>query len=100
MKSSDRARQQLQCLGDELELTPEIKNDLLCFVREIIYSDPYSDTMAEARALKWRSQKYKSFCRLPPDADSLENHIKRANYLAYLYKHPILREHPSPVGKG
>ena len=100
MKSSDRAIQQLQSCGDEVELTPECMHKLVRFTRELIYADPHSDIMAEARALKWRSQKNKSFCRLPPDEDTLVNHLKRANYLAYLLKHPSLREHPSPVGKG
>ena len=92
--------QQLQSCGDQVELTPECMHKLLRFTRELIYADPHSDTMAEARALKWRSQRNKSFCRLPPDEDTLVNHLKRANYLAYLLKHPSLGEHPSPVGKG
>ena len=72
----------------------------MCFKRELIYGDPHSDTMAEARALKWRSQKKKGFCRLPPDKDTLTNHLKRVNYLSYLCKHPSVRVHPSPVRKG
>ncbi|KAI4830419.1 hypothetical protein KUCAC02_002049 [Chaenocephalus aceratus] len=56
--------------------------------------------MAEARAAKWRTIKKKSFIRLPPDADSLRQHCLRANYLAYLVRHPSLKHHPSPIGHG
>ena len=37
---------------------------------------------------------------LPPDADSLHQHCLRANYLAYLMRHPSLKCHPSPLGHG
>ena len=36
--------------------------------------------------------------RLPANDDSLEQHIKRANYLAYIQRHPELKQHPSPIG--
>ena len=36
----------------------------------------------------------------PPDADSLRQHCLRANYLAYLVRHPTLKHHPSPLGHG
>ena len=70
------------------------------FIREAVYDDFYSSTMAQARALKWRSQKSKSFCRLPPDQDALNHHIERANYLSYLFKHMHMEQRPSPIGKG
>ena len=38
--------------------------------------------------------------RLLPDDDSLEQHIKHANFLAYIQRHPDLRRHPSPIGHG
>ena len=44
--------------------------------------------------------KKKTFIRLPPDADSLRQHCLRANYLAYLVRHPTLKHHPSPLGHG
>ena len=66
LKSSHRARQQLECCGDELELTSECEKKLMCFTRELIYGDPHSDTMAEARALKWRSQKKKRLLQATP----------------------------------
>ena len=53
-----------------------------------------------SRATKWKKQKKKSLMRLLPDDDSLEQHIKRANFLAYIQRHPDLRRHPSPIGHG
>ena len=82
------------------DLEEECIQELLKFTREVIYGDFHSDTMGKARAMKWRSQKKKSFCRLPPDEDCLRNHVKRANYLAYLLRNPSLKDHPSPLGKG
>ena len=35
---------------------------------------------------------------LPPDDDCLKQHITRADFLAYIQRHPELRGHPSPVG--
>jgi len=37
---------------------------------------------------------------LPPDDDSLEQHIKCTNFLANIQCHPDLRWHPSPIGHG
>ncbi|KAI4808466.1 hypothetical protein KUCAC02_000525 [Chaenocephalus aceratus] len=94
------ARQQLSRCGDNLALTEEVLEQLFAFTRSIIYGDNKSKTMAEARAAKWRTIKKKSFIRLPPDNDSLRQHCLRANYLAYLVRHPSLKHHPSPIGHG
>ena len=56
--------------------------------------------MAEAHAAKWKTMKNKLFMRLPPDADSLRQHCLRTNYLAYLVRHPSMKQHPSPLGHG
>ena len=37
---------------------------------------------------------------LPPDDDCLKQHITNTNFLAYIQRHPVLRDHPSPVGYG
>ena len=41
-----------------------------------------------------------SLLRLPPDNDSLNLHIMRANYLAYIQRHVELINHPSPNSHG
>ncbi|CAJ1066758.1 hypothetical protein KUCAC02_002049 [Xyrichtys novacula] len=56
--------------------------------------------MADACASKWKTMKRKSFICLPPDADSLRQHCLHANYLAYLVRHPTLKNHPSPLRHG
>ena len=100
VNSSDRAKQQLQHCGLDKEIDEKDLQELMSFTRELVYGDFHSKSMGESRALKWRSQKKKSFCRLPPDEDSMRYHIKRANYLAYLLRNPSLRDHPSPIDKG
>jgi len=97
---SPMARQQLLHCGDSLDLKKEVLEDLFKFTRHVIYGDIKSSTMAEARTAKWRMMKKKSFIRLPPDVDSLHQHCLRANYLAYLIRHPSLKCHPSPLGHG
>ena len=56
--------------------------------------------MAEARIEKWKAMKKKSFIRIPPDADSLYQHLVHANFLTYLVLHPFLKRHSSPIGHG
>ena len=97
---SDRAKEQLEHLGEDLELEEDCAQELMKFTREVVYGDFHSCSMTESRANKWRGQKDKSFCRLPPDEDSLRQKLKRANYTAYLALNPKLKEHPDPVGNG
>ena len=92
------ARRQLLHCGDRLDLKEEVLEDLFKFTRHVIYGDTESSTMAEAHTAKWRMMKKKSVLRLPPDADSLRQHCLRANYLAYVVRHPSLKCHPSPLG--
>ena len=66
------ARQQLSRCGDSLHLEEEVEQELFAFTRQVIYGDKKSSTMAEARA----------------------------NYLAYLVRHPTLKGHPLPLGHG
>jgi hypothetical protein len=42
--------------------------------------------------------KKKLLMRLLPDDDCLEQHIKHANFLAYIQRHHDLRRHPSWFG--
>ena len=48
--------------------------------------------------MEWAKEK--SLMRLPPDNDSLNWHIMRDNYLAYIQRQPELLNHPSPIGHG
>ena len=73
---------------------------LFQFARHVIYGDNESSTAAETRDAKWKRMKKKSFTRLPSYADSLHQHCLRANYVAYLMRHPSLKHHHSPLGHG
>ena len=77
-----------------------VLNDLKSFVICYIYGDTQSSSLNLARATKWKRQKKKSLMCLFPDDDSLEKHIKRANFLAYIQRYPDLRRHSSPIGHG
>eukprot|EP00745_Piridium_sociabile_P040935 TRINITY_DN7979_c0_g1_i3.p1 TRINITY_DN7979_c0_g1~~TRINITY_DN7979_c0_g1_i3.p1 ORF type:complete len:449 (-),score=103.89 TRINITY_DN7979_c0_g1_i3:362-1708(-) len=94
------SRQQLLRCGDSLHLEEEVLEDLFQFTRHAVYGDKKSGTMADARVAKWKALKKQYFIRLPPDGDSLRQHCLRANYLAYLVRHPSLEHHPSPLGHG
>jgi hypothetical protein len=98
--NSHVARRQLSRCGESLDLEEEVVEKLFASTRHVIYGDNKSTTMAEARPVKWKSMKNKSFSCLPSDADSLCQHCLRANYLAYLVRHPSLKQHPSPLGHG
>ena len=49
------AQQQLLWCGDDLHLKEEVEVKLFGFVRNVIYSDSKSNTMAEGRAAKWKT---------------------------------------------
>ena len=44
--------------------------------------------------------KTKSTIRLPPDNDTLDQHLEKTNYITYCQIHYNLLEHPSPIGHG
>ena len=85
--------------GEGLPLS-NVLNDLKSFVICYIYGDTQSSSLNLVRATKWKRQKKKSLMCLLPDDDSLEKHIKRANFLAYIQRYPDLRRHSSPIGHG
>ena len=67
----------LKC-GESLPLNDDVLEDL----KNYMYGDAQSSSSDLARAAKWKGQKKKSLMRLPPDDDSLTQHIKHTNYLA------------------
>ena len=100
LSKSTEARSLISKCGDGLPLSDDVLNDLKSFVIRYIYGDTQSSSLNQARASKWKRQKKKSLMRLLPDDDSLEQHIRCANFLAYIQRHPDLRRHPSPIGHG
>lgn len=55
------------------------------FTIRVIYNDRNSKSLSEARATKWKQMKNKGTLRIPPDSDSFEQRLKRANYLSYIW---------------
>ena len=100
MATSAEACSLLLKYGESLQLSDDALNDLKMYVMRYVYGDVRSFSLDLLLAEKWRCQKKKSLMRLPPDDDCLKQHITRANFLAYIQRHPELRDHPSPVGYG
>ena len=90
----------LQNCGNALPITEDIMADLKAFIVKYVYGDKKSKTISESQALKWKLQKNRSILRLPPEDDSLELHLVRANCLTYIQKNYWLTVHPSPIGNG
>jgi len=67
--------------GESLTLSDDALND---FFIKYIYGDTQSFSLNQAHASKWKKLKKKSLICLLPDDDSLEQHIKCANFLAYI----------------
>ena len=99
LSKSTVARSLISKCGESLPLS-DVLNNLKSFVICYIYGDKQSSYLNLACATKWKRQKKKPLMRLLPDDDSLEQHIKRANFLAYIQCHPDLRRYPSPIGHG
>lgn len=83
MKSSE-ARELLKGLGKYLPVTLQTQKDLEQFTIKYVYKDRTSKTLAEARAKKWETMKRKSTLRIPPDTDSHNFKVTRANYQAFI----------------
>ena len=100
MAKSVEARRILSKCGESLPLNEDALNELVSYVIRFVYGDLHSSPLDLVRTAKWRGQKKKSLMCLPPDFDSLKQHIMRANYLTYIQRHLELRIHPSPIGYG
>ena len=100
MMKTPEARTFLTKCGENLLLNETVMDDLKSYVIRYIYGDLKNASLDQARANKWKMQKKKSFMHVPPDDDSVTQHIKRANYLAYIQRYPDIRMHHSPIGHG
>ena len=72
-------------LGKIIDITDSVCIDLELFTIRVIYNDQCNLCLNEARAKKWIKLKKKNTLILPPDIDSFEQHLKRANYVAYTW---------------
>ena len=99
LKDDDEGQQLLHHVGDQLELSDEVRNNMRKFVITKIYGEK-ATSCSDARASRWRKMKKKSLGRLPPDEDTLDHHLERTNYLSFCQKHYDLQQHPSPINNG
>ena len=76
---SEEARKLLQGLGKRLPVTADMQDDMEQFTIRYIYNDKTGKRLAEARAKKWEVMKKKSTLRIPPDSDSHNMKVTRAN---------------------
>ena len=86
-------------VGKKLPLSDSVRKVMNTFVIQAM-DDNKSETLGEARSVKWKSMKKKSTLRLCPVDDNLDHYCKRANYLSYIQLHPEVYNHPSLVGHG
>ena len=98
MKDAE-ARDLLSRVGRSIDLKDDVISDMRKFVLSKIYGENFP-TCAQARASKWHKLKKKKTSRLPPDDDTLLQHFKKVNYLAYCQLHFSLEQHPSLIGNG
>ena len=82
---SEEGRSLLQGLGKQLPVSEDTQIDMEQFTIKFIYKDKTSTSLAEARAKKWESMKKKATQRMPPDCDSHQMKVRRANYQAYIF---------------
>ena len=92
--------QLLQNVGRNLHLQENIKSEMRQFVIRKVYGETDFETCGHARASKWSRMKKKRTARLPPDEDSLNQHLERTNFISYCQLNYHLMEHPSPIGHG
>ena len=84
---SEEACELLTCLGKVIPVTEATLERMVLFTIKYVYGDKDSTTFAEARALKWNKMKKKSTQRIPPDLESDNLKLKRANYQVYILHH-------------
>ena len=99
LQKDQEAQHLLQKVGNCLELSDDVRDDMRQFVLLKIYGGKETNC-AEARAAIWRKMKKKSLVPLPPDEDILHHHLDQVNYLPFFLKHYELNRHPSQIGRG
>ena len=73
LQKDQEAEHLLQKVGDWLELSDDVRDDMRRLVLLKIYGG--KETNSEARAAKWRKMRKKSLARLPPDENTLHHHL-------------------------
>ena len=90
----------LQGVGQNLNLQKDVKSEMRQFVLRKTYDEGCCETCGEARASKWCKMNKKRTSRLPPDEDSLNQHLERSKFISYYQLNCQLIEQPITVGHG
>jgi hypothetical protein len=78
-QSNNTLQNVMQQLGSDSNISSGTINELEQFVIKVVYNDPVSKTLAEARAHRWRKSAKGNSAKLPPDFDSFYQHCLRAH---------------------
>ena len=78
------ARENLEHVGESPELTDEVRDDMKAFFLAHVNAEGTNLTCGQTRASKWNRLKKNGTIRHPPDEDSLNLHVERTNYIAYI----------------
>lgn len=101
--SNNKVHQEsLACVGHSPDVDEETAKKAEAFICSLYtISNRISATADEARYLLF-CQKAQNNLLLPPTSDSLLQHIKRANYQAYVWRKALMprQDLPSPAGHG
>ena len=98
---SEEACVLLTCLRKVIQVTEATLERMALFTIKYVYGDKDSTTFAEARALKWNKMKKKLTQRIPPDRESHNLKVKRANYQVYiLHRYDKPEAPPTPLEHG
>lgn len=100
MIDDPETRELLSNVGKGLEVLDDVRADTKAFVLSKIYAECIGVTCGRARAFNWHKLKKKGTIRLLPDDDTLDQHVKRTNYITHCQIHYDCLEHPSPIGHG
>lgn len=101
LKQSNVHQESLSLLGQDPLIDGTIANKCEAFICDLYPCPRKSQSTADERRYVLFRQKQKNE-KLPPTSDSLRQHMQRANYQTYVWRHSLtaMQILPSPVGHG
>ena len=79
----------LSGLGQAIVVTADTENNVQQFIQKCVYSVRVDEVIVDTRMRQYNNLKVKTTKPIVPDPDSLCQHIKRANIVAYYWCHCI-----------
>ena len=95
-------QQHLVCVGQSSDVDSVIARKVETFICSLYNASNRIPTSADEARYQLFCQKAQSNLQLPPTSDSLLQHIKRANYQAYVWRKALVprQDLPTPAGNG